>query len=78
MCVRHHVGLPVHTSSCVATMCPSFVVPFARYELGVATKDARMLNRARDYKNDFNFKIRLHARVHLALDDLARRSKGGQ
>ena len=60
------------------TVCPSFVVPFARYELGVATKDARMLNRARDYKNDFNFKIRLHARVHLALDDLARRSKGGQ
>jgi len=55
-----------------------YTVPFALYELGVMLQHAGgkdMLKRARGYGPDFNFKLRLHVRVHLMLDNLRRRSK---
>ena len=52
-----------------------YTVPFALYELGAMLKgDAGkdMLKRARSYSHDFNFKLRLHVRVHLMLDNMRR------
>lgn len=53
----------------------NYTIPFSAYEMGVlAGEDGKPhFKRASDYSKDFNFKLRLALRVHLALDDMRRR-----